>query len=91
MGHSSPIIEQYQRKLVSAEKAARIVKPGDWVDYGAFCAAPRTLDKALADRVDELENVNIRAVAFPGKAAVALAGRTNKKLIYNNWHFSSGC
>ncbi|MCP4115492.1 MAG: 4-hydroxybutyrate CoA-transferase [Desulfobacteraceae bacterium] len=90
MGFTSPIMNQYRQKRVTAEKAARVVKSGDWVDYGAFCTAPRTLDAALAHRAGELEQVNIRALAFPGKAKVAMAGRGGNSLIYNNWHFSSG-
>ena len=26
--------QMYQEKLVSAEKAASVIKSGDWVDYG---------------------------------------------------------
>lgn len=82
-------MNQYRQKQVPAETAARVVKSGDWVDYGAFCTAPTTLDGALAQRAGELENVNVRALAFPGTAQVALAGRA-QNFIYNNWHFSSG-
>jgi len=90
MGFISPIMSQYQQKLVTAKTAAQVVKSGDWVDYGAFCTAPRTLDGALAERIDELEHVNIRALAFPGSSKVAMAGRDGNSLTYNNWHFSSG-
>ena len=29
-------MEEYQRKLVTPEEAVKIVKPGDWVEYGSF-------------------------------------------------------
>jgi len=36
--------EEYKRKLVTAEEAVRVVKSGDWVDYGNFTMAPTYLD-----------------------------------------------
>ena len=66
-----------------------MVRSGDWVDYAAFCGAPEFLDAELARRVDELYNVKIRAEAFPGQAAVALADPTGERFVYNSWHFSS--
>ena len=40
--------ELYQQKLTTAEEAVKIVKSGDWVDYGWCCNQPVALDKALA-------------------------------------------
>ncbi|MEN6373707.1 MAG: acetyl-CoA hydrolase/transferase C-terminal domain-containing protein [Smithella sp.] len=82
--------EEYGKKLVSAEKAVGVVKSGDWVDYGHFSCAPTYLDQFLAKRVDELTDVKIRAITYPGLAAVAQADPTGEKMCYNNWHFSGG-
>jgi len=82
--------EEYAAKKISAEEAAMVVKSGNWVDYGHFACAPTYLDRFLARRVDELEDVKIRAVTFPGLAAVATADPTREKFIYNNWHFGGG-
>lgn len=90
MSFTSPILQQYRQKLVTAKTAVQGVKSGDWIDYGAFCTAPRTLDDALAARVDELEHINVRALAFPGKAKVAMVSGKGNSMTYNNWHFSSG-
>lgn len=84
------IKNEYHAKLTSAENAVKVVKSGDWVDYGAFCAAPQFLDEALAKRVDELQGVKIRALAFPGRAHVSVADQGRGSFIYNNWHFSAG-
>jgi butyryl-CoA:acetate CoA-transferase len=81
-------IQEYRNKLVSAEKAVSIVKSGDWVDYGAFCCAPEFLDAALARRRSELHDVKIRALAFPGTAAVAADCGFGGEFVYNSWHFS---
>ena len=35
-------------------------KSGDWVDYGIGANVPFVLDKALADRTDQLEDINVR-------------------------------
>ena len=45
----------YQKKLTSAEEAVKVVKSGDWVDYGWCTNHPYTLDKALAARQSELK------------------------------------
>jgi butyryl-CoA:acetate CoA-transferase len=82
--------KEYLNKKISAADAAGLVKSGDWVDYGAFCASPVTIDKYLAKRADELSDVKIRALAFPGIAAVSSSEDKNSAFIYNNWHFSGG-
>lgn len=85
------LMNEYRRKLTTPAKAAAVVNSGDWVDYGAFCCAPETLDSELALRVHELKDVKIRALAFPGvSAAAGAADPGTGHLIYNNWHFSSG-
>ena len=44
----------YQKKLTSAAEAVKVVKSGDWVDYGWFSNHPFTLVKALSSRLNEL-------------------------------------
>ena len=50
----------YQQKLTTADEAVKVVKSGDWVDYGWCTGTPVALDKALAARMGELEDVNFR-------------------------------
>jgi butyryl-CoA:acetate CoA-transferase len=82
--------EEYERKLVNADAAVKAVKSGDWVDYGHFTCAPTFLDAALARRVEELRDVKVRALTFPGMAAIATADPYQEHFTYNNWHFSGG-
>jgi butyryl-CoA:acetate CoA-transferase len=82
--------DEYKKKLVNPEQAVGIVKSGDWVDYGHFACVPTFLDPILAKRVDELEDVKVRAATYPGLAAVAQADPTREKFCYSNWHFSGG-
>ena len=48
-------LEEYKQKLVSADEAVKIVKSGDWVDYGWCTGTPDALDKALPE-----EQMNLR-------------------------------
>ena len=82
--------EEYERKLVNADAAVKAVKSGDWVDYGHFTCAPTFLDAALARRIEELRDVKVRALTFPGMAAIATADPYQEHFTYNNWHFSGG-
>ena len=52
--------KMYQEKLTTAEEAAKVVKSGDWVDYGWTTGTPVAVDKALAKRMPELNDVNFR-------------------------------
>ncbi|MBQ2830331.1 MAG: butyryl-CoA:acetate CoA-transferase, partial [Oscillospiraceae bacterium] len=51
---------EYQKKLTTAENAVKVVKSGDWVDYGWCCCHPVALDRALAARGSELRDVKVR-------------------------------
>ena len=53
------IYQEYQKKLVSAEEAVKLVKDGDWVDYSQTCSFPEALDAALAARKDELDRKSV--------------------------------
>ncbi|MBU1171531.1 MAG: 4-hydroxybutyrate CoA-transferase [Proteobacteria bacterium] len=75
--------QQYIQKNVSAEKAAGMVKSGDWIDYGHMLASPMFMDKALSRRVGELTDVKIRCSGFPGYSAVVMADPEQKSFIYN--------
>ena len=46
---------EYQQKLSTAEQAAKVIKCGDWVDYGWAVTTPEKIDAVLAKRVGELD------------------------------------
>ena len=62
---------EYKDKLRTPEEAVSVVKSGDWVDYTSSLGMPVLLDKALAKRKDELEDVKIRGNLIPGPIEVA--------------------
>ena len=80
--------ELYQQKLTTAEEAVKIVKSGDWVDYGWCCNQPVALNKALAARKDELFDVTLVTTSpgTPGTAAVWI-GRSSARA----WAISAPC
>lgn len=59
------VMEEYRSKVVTAEKAASLIKSNMIVDYAAWSAFPIKFDKALGKRAGEagLEHVNIRGCA----------------------------
>ncbi|NPV03275.1 MAG: butyryl-CoA:acetate CoA-transferase [Syntrophaceae bacterium] len=81
--------EEYRKKLVTPEEAVRVVRSGDWVEYGQFAVSAVALDKALAARVDELWDVKIRATTRAvGIPETVKADPTTEHFVYHNLHFS---
>ncbi len=54
------MLEKYRNKIESPAEAAKVVKNGDWVDFGFGNGFPELFDEALAARRDELQDVKIR-------------------------------
>ena len=79
---------EYQRKLISAEGAAALVKSGDWVDYGFGVGQPDLFDQALAARKDQLQAVKIRAALTLRPRAVVACDPDGAHFLWFNWHFS---
>ena len=78
----------YRSKLTTADEAVKVIKSGDWVDYG-FCAThPRVLDEALARRAPELEDVKVRGGIALWKPAIFDIEDPVHHIIYNSHHTS---
>ncbi len=60
-------LDDYKSKLCTAARAVSTIKSGDRVYYGGNAAIPQTLVRALAERRDELENVQLNHVLLLGK------------------------
>ena len=79
----------YKQKLTTADEAVKVIKSGDWVDYG-FCAIhPRVLDEALARRAPELEDVKVRGGISLWKPAIFDIEDPVHHIIFNSHHMSS--
>src|SRR5512140_782226 len=80
---------ELRKKLLSADAAARLVRSGDWVEYGGAVGQPDVFDRALAARMPELTGVKIRALATFAPRAVLEADPTGEHFLWFNWHFSA--
>ena len=80
---------EYQKKLITPEKAAELVKSGDKIFYGEFVLFPHACDAALAKRVNEFQNVDLRSVCFTKVPEVVEADPKREHVIMNDYHFGN--
>ena len=78
--------QMYQEKLVSAEKAASVIKSGDWVDYGWCVNTPVAVDKEVAKRLPSLENVNFRGGILMWVPEIFQIEDPAAHMTWNSWH-----
>ncbi len=78
----------YQEKLTTAAEAVKVVKSGDWVDYGWSAVHPQVLDKALAARSEELYDVKCRGGVALWRPAIADAPNAAEHFSWNSWHMT---
>lgn len=83
--------EEYERKRVTAAEAVRIVKPGDWIDYGFCVGHPVELDRALAARMEaehDLTGLNFRGALALWQPEVTKIPDAVERITWNSWHTS---
>ncbi len=78
----------YDQKLVSADQAAAVVKSGDWVDYGWTTGTTVAFDAALAKRMPELHDVNLRGGILMWVPEVFKIENPAEHFTWNSWHMS---
>ena len=81
-------MDEYRRKLVSADEAVKVVKSGDTINYSEFVMVSHVLDAALARRKDELTDVRIMTTTCPFVPQVVKEDPNQEHFIYTDWHFS---
>ncbi len=81
-------VDEYRQKLVSADEAVKVVKSGDWVDYGMTLSVPYDLDIALAKRKDELKDIKVRGLLAPRPLQIVEQDKEGSVFTYDSWHFS---
>jgi butyryl-CoA:acetate CoA-transferase len=82
---------EYEKKLVSADQAVRVVKSGDRIHYGLFNALVFDLDKALAKRTQELKDVLVMTSiwAYPEPPQILTADPKAEHFKYLSTQFSA--
>ncbi|MCH5265163.1 MAG: butyryl-CoA:acetate CoA-transferase [Lachnospiraceae bacterium] len=76
----------YKDKLTSADEAAKIVKNGDWIDYGWTATTPVAFDAALAKRMPELTDIKFRGGILMWVPEIFKIDEPAKHLTWNSWH-----
>ena len=82
-------IDEYKKKLVSVDEAAKMVKSGDWVEYGGANTCSHDFDEALSRRKDELEDVNIRCDIGTYRHYTAEVDPGGDHFTWNSWHVAA--
>ena len=78
--------DEYKQKLTTADEAVKVVKSGDWLDYGWSICTANALDKALAKRSEELTDVNVRGGILTRRPAIFDVPNVADHFTWNSWH-----
>ena len=78
--------ELYEKKLTTAEKAAEVVKSGDWIDYGWCANTPVAFDAALAKRAVELHDLKLRGGSLMWVPEIFKIEDPASHITWNSWH-----
>ena len=82
-------VNEYRKKLVSADEAVKVVNSGDWIDYGSMCGQVVVLDEALARRKEELEDVKIWTLLTLRRPRVMDVDPEEESFVWHSWHLSA--
>ena len=75
------------RFVTPEEAAAKAVRSGDWVDYGFGAGFPELMDRALANRKEELKDVKIRGgLVIRPRIEVVEQDPGQSAFTYYSWH-----
>jgi len=74
-------------KVITAAEAAKIVRSGDWLDYGTTLVQPDLFDEALAARKDELRDVKVRSCIAVRPRAILEADPEGEHFFWFSWNF----
>jgi hypothetical protein len=88
MANSVAAFKALTQNGFSAEEAVALVKPGDWLDFGACFSQPDVFDRALAARKDQLRDVRIRNCLSMKPRAFLEQDPEGAHFACYNWHFS---
>ena len=76
----------YTQKQTTAEEAVKVVRSGDWVDYGWCVGTPVALDQAMAKRLPELTDVKFRGGILMWTPEIFQIDNPAEHMTWNSWH-----
>jgi len=80
-------IARHDATRISAAEAARLVRPGMWLDFGVSVSQPDVFDCALAERTAELHDVKVRSCIALKPRAFMEADPNREHFEAFSWHF----
>ena len=83
-------IKEYATKLSTAENAVKVVKSGDWIDYGWTTGTAKITDAALAGRIEKenLTDLKFRGGILMWELEIFKLRDPKAHLVWNSWHLS---
>lgn len=81
-------LQEYQNKVTSAREAVKIIQSGDRIQFNSYNGVPPALDRALAARRDELQDVIVQTSVTMYPLYTISSDPESKHFIYNNLHAS---
>lgn len=78
----------YKSKLTTADEAAKVVKNGDWIDYGWTATTPVAFDVALAKRMTDLTDLKFRGGILMWVPEIFKIENPADHFVWNSWHMS---
>lgn len=82
-------LKEYAEKMTTADEAVKVIKDGDWVDYGWVSATVQALDHALAKRMPELHDLNIFGGILMSRPEIFDVPDAKDHFTWNSWFYSS--
>ena len=80
--------EEYKKRLVTADEAAKKVKSGDWIEYAFGVSSSCAFDEALSKRKNELKDIIIRSAMGLYKHFTRESDPNSETFTWNSWHSS---
>ena len=80
--------QDYQKKLTTADEAVKVIKSGDRLEYGWCVTTPVALDKALAKRMPELDDIQIHGGSIMWPLEITQIENPADHFTWNSWHMS---
>ena len=86
----SNLKQEYKKKLITAEQAAAMVKPGDRLHFGLGCGSIVDIDRAIAKRAGELKDITVLSTVTIREKPFEtyLATESNDQVRFASAHFS---
>lgn len=78
----------YKKKLTTPDEAVQCVRDGDWIEFGYATGTPVALDAALARRMPQLHDVNLRGSILLWEPEIFRIPHPSDHFTWNSCHMT---